>query len=321
MEDLKTVLVGVHLILIKKNDCFYENRSIVRVRIAQRYSKRTVKVGNKAEKIETMALLEEIEKKFQLKRFDDSEKKTLDEIAYTVNENYLDKLEAELRVIPELILTYKDESPSQLIDHHYFNTTSWGNNKNPSGVQYFILEALGSLLRLINNNEPQFNDLELLRWKRYKKRLLYQCIVILESFRWTRDTEKIRYLFELNLYYSLVNSELPVKEFEEHLNIVISKAREKGYQQEIDGPRIINEYIDYTAWIGTYEKDPKLLKQKLDLRCTQQIVFNRNLGFTLIEHVSRDYRLNLTSPLGSYNPERNIYGFVDVLLGASPCFF
>ena len=314
MEDLKSILVGVHLIMIKKNDCFYENRSVVCIRIVDRNSKRRVKLGDKEVRVDTMDLLKDIESKLNLERYKGSVS-SMDEVAYTINENNIEKLKTELKIIPELKLIYHDESPSQIVDHHYFNTTVWQEEIRAKSVEHFMLEGLGSLIRLINSGEEDFDELEFLRWKRYKKRLLYQSIVIVESFKWKKNIEHMRDLMELNLFYSLVKNELSVSEFKQDMSLAIEKAKDKGYQGEIDIIRLINLFKRYNKWISIYINEPSNLKEKLDFISKQKIVFNRTLGFAMVDHVFGDFRVNLVSPLGSYDAERKIYGFANVVLG------
>ena len=125
---------------------------------------------------------------------------------------------------------------------------------------------------------------------------------------------------ELNLFNSLVNDDLSLSEFKNDMNIVIRKLLDKGYQGKINIERLVELFSNYSKWNAIYNDNPASLKEKLDFRCINQTVFNRSLGFARIVHVSGDLRLNLESPLGAYNSERGLYGFVDVVLGLKPCF-
>ena len=51
------------------------------------------------------------------------------------------------------------------------------------------------------------------------------------------------------------------------------------------------------------------------------IIFNKNYGFAIIKNLLDKNFSNLETPLGIYDEERNLFGFVEVFIGSQPVFF
>ena len=80
-------------------------------------------------------------------------------------------------------------------------------------------------------------------------------------------------------------------------------------------------YKQYLNWLNQYNTDVKVLKRELNNWSENNIIYSKTYGFSKIVNFYKSKLVNLETPLGIYDQERNVFGFVEVFVGLQPVFF
>ena len=84
---------------------------------------------------------------------------------------------------------------------------------------------------------------------------------------------------------------------------------------------VIDLYKQYLKWLNQYNSNVKVLKRELNNWSENNIIFSKTYGFSKIANFYKSKLVNLETPLGIYDQERNVFGFVEVFVGLQPVFF
>ena len=169
------------------------------------------------------------------------------------------------------------------------------------------------------NNEIK-EEKENLIWIEKKRRLKLLSISAILNYNWTTIHQDTRKLLLLNIFHYLGNSENvetltnDIENYIEKLNLITFVKAESLVE-------VIELYQQYLNWLNLYNSDPKGLKKELNKFSENSIIFNKNYGFALISNFYNNKLVNLETPLGLYDEERNVFGFVEVFIGLQPVFF
>jgi len=155
---------------------------------------------------------------------------------------------------------------------------------------------------------------------RKKRRLKLLSISTILNYNWTTSHQDTRKLLLLNIFHYLGNSE-NVETFTNDIKNDIEKLNLITFVKQESLEEVIELYRYYLNWLNLYNSDPKVLKKELNKFSENSIIFNKTYGFALISNFYNSKLVNLETPLGLYDEERNVFGFVEVFIGLQPVFF
>lgn len=302
VDDIKGLLVGTHLIFMKINERFIEERL-----------RMIIEHGD----VEDLRKLEDA-KKFK-KSLERSEFKKLEykQIAYSIDANLKESAIKDIRGSKNINLKYIDETPSIFKEHFYFKFSPIIINKKiiNESIKGFLINTVAPFLLFISNEKLcDFNESEKARYDSFKARLFYRTLLLILASPWKNQELEIMRLLLLNTIHFLKPKD--------QIDSIIEKA--KILNNKLKSPlNIIEENkfysqktIDaYLKWIKIYNEDKTKLVTDLG-RGVGKTIFKNNLGFVKIMGVFEN-KLNLTTPLGSYNPESKKFEIRNVISGKS----
>lgn len=297
---LNALLIGFHLILKKRTDFYSENRHHV-----------TIQFHDGKE-------VQPLEYKFGLLRSTSQAGNMKNEISYTVDEANLPGLRSEIQLNTMIVTKQIDHTASISTNHSFLPSLIWPKDYFYQGISDYIINGLGSFLLLLTKdklNRPE----EIARWDEKKGRLLTMSIITLMHCRWPDKTKDTKHLLLLNIFHLL--DTFPHSEaLSSELLKSIEKLKHSEFLSVDDIQEIINFHIKYKMWLNIYRENPKNLKRTVTNRDINCIIFSKTYGFSKLKWCYAK-TVNLETPLGKYDEERELFGFSDVFIGTLPIFY
>lgn len=302
LHQLNALLIGFHIILKKRNESYFENRSLLKLH----YS-------------DTNALYS-IEKQFSIERLEKQVGSLNNEVSYTINENKVNALKDYLKDKLLIKIKYVDETASQTLTHSYFSSRFWSNESDHLCINDYLKDGLASYLLLLTKQVEIKDDKENSVWIEKKRRLKLLSICTILNYNWTTSHQDTKKLLLLNIFHYLGNKE-NFETLTKDLEKYIEKLNLNSFIKSESLLEVIALYEKYLLWLHQYNTDSKLLKRELNNFTVNNIIFSKTYGFSKIANLYNNKLVNLETPLGLYDEERNVFGFVEVFIGSQPVFF
>ena len=302
LHQLNALLIGFHILLKKRNENYFENRSLLKLQYTD------------------INALYTIEKQFLLEKLEKQSGNLKNEVTYTINENKVNTLKESLIKNTTVKIKYIDETPSQTITHSYFSSGFWSNESNYLCINDFLKEALGTYLLLLTKKVEIKDDKENKVWQEKKRRLKLLSICTILNYNWSKNHKDTKTLLLLNIFHYLGNNE-DFETLNKDLENYIEKLNIKNFVKPESFDEAIILYQQYLKWLNQYNSDLMVLKKPVSKLSENSIIFNKNYGFAIIKNLLDKNFSNLETPLGIYDEERNLFGFVEVFIGSQPVFF
>jgi hypothetical protein len=306
IEDIQALLVGTHLIFMKMDEKFVEERAKIRL---------------KYDNINCLMHWEK-ERGIALKKAEIQDKTEFSEVTYTIDKSALSKISERVNAIHGLTLTYQDETPSIEIPHFFFTPNPISANAKPylSSIKGFLINVACPFLLLLTNGKERYLVQEENRYITLKNRLFYRLLILTANNNWKNDEYELFTLFVLNLIYCLYPKSLDIndmwKELEKQKDrIIINNAIYSNNIESIQ--KILN---DYFKWRNTYDTDKPVLIQDINTSKIGKIIFKKQFGFLSLSMLYKD-TVNLSTPLGVFIKEKGKYEISDLKMGSKAIFY
>jgi hypothetical protein len=302
LHQLNALLIGFHIVLKKRNESYFENRSLLKLQYSN---------SNDLYTIEKQFLIEKLEKQVgNLKN----------EVSYTINENKVNDFKEYVKKNPGIKLKYVDETASQTLKHSYFSSRFWSNESNHLCINDYLKNGLASYLLLLTK-QVEIKDLkEKLVWIEKKRRLKLLSICTILNYNWTASHQDTKTVLLLNIFHYLGNND-DLKTFQSDLENYIDKLNLNSFVPDKSFFEVIDLYAKYLPWLKQYLIDLKELKKELNMLSENSIIFHKTFGFAKVVNFYNEKTVNLETPLGTYNANKEVCGFVNEFIGFYPVFF
>lgn len=302
LHHLNALLIGFHIVLKKRNESYFENRSLLILQYSD------------------INILYTIEKQFLIEKLEKQLGNLKNEVSYTINENKVFALKEYIKDNPAIKIKYVDETASQTIVHSYFSPKFWSNESDHLCINDYLINGLASYLLLLTKQIEFKDDKEKTVWIEKKKRLKLLSICAILNYNWTSIHQDTKKLLLLNIFHYLGNNE-DIETLTKDLDNYIEKLALASFVKLETFNEMINLYKSYLKWLNQFNLDLMILKKPVNKLSENSIVFNKNYGFAKIKNLLNNNFLNLETPLGMYDEERKLIGFVEVFIGSQPIFF
>lgn len=302
LHQLNALLIGFHIILKKRNESYFENRSLLKLQYTD------------------SNILYTIEKQFLIEKLEKQEGNLKNEVSYTINENKVNALKEYVKDKATIKIKYVDETASQTLTHSYFSKRFWSNENNHLCINDYLKNGLGSYLLLLTKQVEIKDDKEKAVWIEKKRRLKLLSICSILNYNWTTIHQDTKKLLLLNIFHYLGNND-DFETLTKDLENYIEKLNLNSFVKSESIKEVIDLYKQYLKWLNQYNLDLMILKKPVNKLSENSIIFNKNYGFVIIINLLNNYFSNIETPLGIYDEERNLFGFVEVFIGSQPIFF
>ncbi|RKS93844.1 hypothetical protein BC952_1694 [Flavobacterium limicola] len=302
LHQLNALLIGFHIILKKRSESYFENRSLLKLQYSD------------------IDALSKIEKQFTIQRLEKQVGNLKNEVSFTINENSVNPIKDFLKNNISVKIKYIDETASQTLTHSYFSHRFWSNESNYLCINDYLKDGLASYLLLLTKQIEIKDDKENSVWIEKKRRLKLLSIAAILNYNWTTSHQNTKKLLLLNIFHYLGNNEdfeTLVKDLENY----IEKLNLNSFVKSENFIDVIYLYKQYLKWLNQYNSDVKVLKRELNNLSENNIIFSKTYGFSKIANFYKSKLVNLETPLGVNDEERNVFGFVEVFIGSQPIFF
>jgi hypothetical protein len=300
-EGIKNALIGIHLIFMKMEDSFEEEK--IKFKIA----------------FKNISELEKLEKEsgFNIKRLKEQINASKNEIFYEADIKILSNIETILSKYNDISLIYIDETPSIIINHKYFTSNPIFTNKYIyfNTLKGFLINSISPLLLIVKNTKIDETNEDYIKYSSYRERLFYRVLVLLISNTWSKKEETIYQLFLLNLFETLMPIDTSLNEVKTKLNniknnlqfhIEVNKTAEKYFE---------NELASYLVWKKQFSNNKTSLIRTLNKTDVQKIIYTSSIGFSKIITLYTN-EIKVETPLGHYNDINENYEVVGLKIGS-----
>jgi hypothetical protein len=290
IEDIKSLLVGAHLLLIKGSKAYIEER---------------VKLIVQYKDIDSLDFFEKKNKRLRLERLE-KQQEGHKNVAYSADGNLIDDVDENLITVEGVKLLYCDQTPSMEISHQYFmgGPVLHTSKQINTTIKGYLINVVAPSLLSILNGQAKLKEDDKTKYESFKYRLLLRVLALSSMVYWSRNEEILLKLLILNSIYILSTKE-QIETIEDDMNSLMSKLEVKivSNKTETTVKRYISEYIN---WISVFDNDRSKLIEILTLKNIENIIFKSKIGFAVIQTLGSN-SLNLMTPLGAYNTESNSY--------------
>lgn len=306
LDDLKSILIGLHLIIMKCNHTFTEEQSQFKI---------------KFKKTEDLVPFEK-EKKSIIERSKWKVKLAENEMLYNIDALQAEMINEHLSKYSKLSLIDIDETPSIKKNHNFFDMNPVFDNKGlcVDSIKGYLINTVSLMLLLLRDAEANLDTDESIKFDVYKKRLLYRVLVLFNSVSWSNSEQDISQLFLLNLFNVLVPENENAAEIIEKLKDTRLQLNEHLDENEKTFSFFEYHLKSYLNWKNKFNNDKSSLIKHLDRNCVQRITFKGKYGFSRITTIY-DNELNVMTPLGSFNQESNFYQIKGIKGGKSAIIY
>lgn len=292
VNGIKNILLGLHLLFMKMNDSFNEER---------------IKLKITYQKIDDLIKFEK-EKGFNIKRMQHQEAVSKNEVAFSADDRILSNIDAVVLRIKDIHITYIDETPSIIINHKYFLSNPVYVNSTIYLCTYkgYLINIVAPLLLQIRNVPVEENDVDYSQYSIYKERLLYRSLLLFASNFWTSKEDNYSQMFLLNLFDALLpnnaNYQNIITKLENQKNKLKVHLEEHNFSKQM----IETQLSNYIEWKKRYILDKTQFIKTLDKYDVQKIIYKNNIGFSRIVTIYSD-EIKVETPLGYLNYEAQFY--------------
>ena len=299
-EGIKNALIGMHLLFMKMNDSFNEEK--IKFKISYK----------------NIIEVEQFEKErgFNIKRLKEQINASKNEIFYEADVKVLSTIETILVKYKDISLIYKDETPSIIINHKYFTSNPIFLNGNIyyGTLKGFLINTISPLLLVVKHKIMEETNEDYIKYNSYKERLFYRILVLFISNIWSKKEETISKLFLLNLFETL----LPIDSKMEDVKTKLSNIR-NNLQFHIEVNKAARQYFEnelsfYMEWKKQFNTDKSLLIRTLDKSDVQKIIYTSSIGFSKIITLYTN-EIKVETPLGYYNDSNQNYEISALKIG------
>lgn len=140
------------------------------------------------------------------------------------------------------------------------------------------------------------------------------------NYNWSKKHKDTKTLLLLNIFHYLGNNE-DFETLNKDLENYIEKLNIKNFVKPESFDEAITLYQQYLKWLNQFNSDLIVLKKPVSKLSENSIIFSKTYGFVMIKNLLDKNFSNLETPLGMYDEERNLFGFVEVFIGSQPVFF
>ena len=300
LNDLKSVLIGLHLIIMKINHTFKEEK---------------VQFIVKFKNPDDLILFEK-EKGYNISRVSTKINVANNEMQYSADVNILSKVNDIIMRHENIELIYIDETPSILKDHKYFESNPILKYQNLyfDTIKGYLINTVSPLIFLLLNTVDSISSDERVRYNIYKKRLFYRVALIFKSVVWTYSEQSTCELFLLNLFRGLLPENIEIDEVNKQLSDIKLKLNE--HIDESDKSSIIfQKHLEsYLNWKKIFNNDKSKLIVTLDRSYVHRIIYKNKFGFCRITTIYTN-DLNVETPLGYFNDDNESYQIKGITSG------
>jgi hypothetical protein len=288
LNDLKSVLIGLHLIIMKKNHSFEEEK--VQFKVIFKAPKDLVDFEN--------------EKGFNISRVRPQVNVAKNEILYCSDVNILSNIDDLMSKHKDIELSYIDETPSIKIDHKYYENNPIISSKKQSldSIKGFLINTVSPLLLLLLNDKNELNIENQIKFDTYKKRLFYRVLLVFNLASWSNKEKSISQLFLLNLFETALPVNSGLQEVNEQLETFRNKLSEHFELNKNTYSFFENNLESYLNWKEVFIKNKPALITILNRSYVGRITYKNKFGFCRISTVY-DGQLNVETPLGYFNDD------------------
>lgn len=288
IDDLKAALIGMHLIFMKINEEYIEER--VRLKI-------------KFSKLKEIDIFEKT-KGFNINRENTQKGAGFDEILYSSDINIVAQIHEIMSPLENLRLEYIDETPSYIITHKFFkiNTIFDKSSLVAVSLKGYLINVISPLLSIITDGVEKMTPIDLIKFDSYKIRLFNRVSILYLSLIWSRKEETINELFLLNLFNTLLPKTVEVTTVLNDIAVLREKLKVVVSENQTTITYYISKLKSFLEWRMQYNMDKKKLIKELERRDMGGIIYKRKYGFMAIQAIN-EKSLNCISPLGSFNQE------------------
>lgn len=302
IHQLNALLIGFHIILKKRSETYFENRSIIKLQYSD------------------INALSSVENQYSLQRFKNQVGNLKNQVSFTINENKVNTIKEFLKNNNSVKIKYIDETASQTLEYSYFHNKFWSNEYDVKSINSFLKNGLASYLLLLTKQVAIKEEKENLIWIEKKRRLKLLTICSIINYNWTSSHQVTKTVLLLNIFHYLGNSE-DLETFEKDIENYVDKLNLNSFVTDKSFLEVIDLYSKYILWLKQYLSTPKALKNELNRSSENSIIFHKTFGFAKIANFYNDKTVNLETPLGTYNANKEVNGFVNEFIGSSPVFF
>lgn len=290
IEDLKMVLIGVHLMIMKMNETFKEERIQLKIKF------------NSADDLIPF----EKERGYNIIRAKSQADAAKDEVLYSADLNLLSHKVDLFSNHPNLELSYIDETPSIVINHNFFDQQPIfkGSQQNLVTIKGFLMNTVSPLTLLLLNIEESIIKEKAIKvsFDTYRKRLLYRVLLLFNSVHWSNKELDDCQLFLLNLFQATLPENTNTEEVKAEFLGLRNKLEEQFEENSKSVSFFESNLKSYLKWIEVFRNDRSRLIQVLDRRDVDRIVYKTGYGFSRIVTVYEN-ALNVETPLGFFNED------------------
>lgn len=289
IKNIQALLVGTHLIFMKQDEKYSEER----FKFIVRYTS-----------IQDLHVFEKI-KKIKLKRLDEHKGLKTNEVAYSADGNVLGEFENLISKYKGIKLIYCDETSSINIEHNFFldNPIYSKHTADLYSLKGFLINTVSKSLLLMANGVEDYSSKELARFNAFKKRLFYRILVLFSNLRWTNKELELAELFLLNVFYTLLPADISVDEVLKEYSDLTAKTPLESSESDTIIKRVL---MSFSNWMQTYQTNKTDLINVIDRSTIGRIIFKSKFGFAIVTSNFKG-TLNLNTPLGIFNKDSQKY--------------
>lgn len=300
IENLQSLLVGTHLIFMKLDEKFYEER----IRLIVKY--KTIADLAKFEKVRGI----------NLERIENQGKLGDREVAFSADGNVINEIKKIVADYKDIELISADETPSISIEHNFFQENPIFSKSTPdlSSKKGFLMNTVAPFLLVLTNGVKEYSPQELMKFNAFKKRLFYRVLVLILCLKWKNKEARTLELLLLNVFYQLLPKNITIddvlielEQFKNKLNISENKIK----KNEKTLVRVLNSFLE---WKEVFDNNREELIKELNRNSIGRIIFKSSYGFSIISSNFQGV-LNLNTPLGVFNDNTKEYEVKNVRSG------
>jgi hypothetical protein len=301
IENVQSLLVGTHLIFMKMNDTYYEER---------------FKIIVKYDTIENLTSFEKV-RGINLQRFGEYKNLMAKEVAYSADANAISEIQKIIEKHKGIELVAADETPSISIAHNFFQDGPVLSMSTPNlcSKKGFLINSVSKFLLILANGTMEYNYQELIKFKGFKKRLFYRILLLFLSLNWKNKESKILELFLLNIIHQLLPENTTIEAVFTELETFENKLKTPDNTIKKNEEMLLSVLHSYFKWFDIYNNNKNELIKELDKSSVGRIIFKSNCGFATISG-NFEGTLNFHTPLGIFNKISEEYEIKNVKSGS-----
>lgn len=286
--NLQSLLVGTHLIFMKSNEKYYEERFKLIVSFKD---------------LDSLIEFEKT-KGINLKRLEGCKNLKINEVAFSADAHVLSEIEKIVGTVNGVRLISKDETPSISITHTFFkNSPVFSKDKlDFYSKKGFLINSVSKILPLLMNGVEELNAEGLIKFEGFKNRLFYRVLTVFSTLKWSDKERPLAELFLLNVFYQLAPENIGIEDFVKELGVSKTESKIAKEDCDIDEDFVCQTFRSFLKWNSIYVNNKTALIKEMDNSTIGNIIFKSKLGFAILQS---NYKgtLNVKTPLGFFNKD------------------